>query len=314
MHKLAIIVPTRNRPRLLGILLDSLEAQARRPHQVIVVDGSDEPLENSLGDRPGLKLTYLRVFPPSLTRQRNAGLRSLRDDITLVGYLDDDIVVEPEAIKNLLGFWNAAGDDVGGTSFHITNTEWRPPSLADRLFLLNSRRRGVVLRSGYATSIEPTGEANPSEWLCGGATVWRREIVDELDYDEWFAGAANYEDADFSYQAGKKFKLYVLREARVEHNPPPLDPKKMLHFGEMHVTYRWYFVRKHFGRTFPWFYWATLGAMGTCFVSSLIRWKRAPFYSGLGTMIGLAKVLTGRARGINKEFRKDESHSATLSE
>ena len=81
MHKLAIIVPTRNRPKLLGILLDSLAAQTQPPHQVIVVDGSDEPLE----------------------------------------------------------------------------------------------------------------EANPSQWLCGGATVRGREIVNELDYGEWFAEATNCE-------------------------------------------------------------------------------------------------------------------------
>jgi len=309
MHRLALIVPTRNRPMLLGTLLESLAAGSVRPHQTIVVDGSDEPLGASLAAH-GLPLTYVRCFPPSLTKQRNAGLRALAPDATLVGYLDDDIVVESEAIRNLLAFWASAGPRVGGTSFNITNTEHHAPGLLYRAFLIDSRRRGVVLRSGYSTSVEPVAPATRVEWLCGGATVWRREIVNRFAYDEWFAGAANYEDADFSYRAGREYELYVLGDARVGHYPPPFDPRKMRHYGEMHVTYRWYFVKKHFGRTFPAFYWATAGVIASHLVSALIRWNRASFYGAVGGLIGLAKVLTGRAEGIHKEFRYEEKHSA----
>lgn len=309
MHRLALIVPTRNRPKLLGQLLESLAAGSVRPHQTIVVDGSDEPIEATLAAH-SLPVTYVRVWPPGLTRQRNAGLLALDDGIDLVGYLDDDILVAPDAIENLLRFWQGAGPDVGGVLFHITNTPHRPPSLLYRLFLVESRRRGTILRSGYATSVEPTEAATPSAWLCGGATVWRREIVDRFAYDEWFAGAANYEDADFAYRAGREYRLFVLRDARVEHHPPPFDPKKMRHYGEMHVTYRWYFVKKHFGRTFPAFYWATAGVIASHLVSALIRWNRASFYGAVGGLIGLVKVLVGCAQGIHKEFRREERHSS----
>lgn len=311
MHRLALIIPTRNRPQLLGVLLKSLEAQTVPPHQTIVVDGSDEPIEATLGQYR-LPITYVRVFPPSLTKQRNAGRRAVAPDMTLVGYLDDDIVAEPEAVARLIEFWDRAGPKVGGTSFTITNTEYAAPSLLYRLFLIDSTRRGAILRSGYATSIEPTDAVNRAEWLCGGATVWRRDVLDRFDYDEWFAGAANYEDADLSYRIGREYELVVLRDARVGHYPPPFDPKKMRHYGEMHVTYRWYFVRKHFGRTFPAFYWSTLGAIANSFISAAIRWNRAALYSGVGSVVGLAKVLAGRAHGIQKEFRREEKHSSTL--
>ena len=309
MHKLAIIIPTRNRPTLLAQTLRSLQAQTRRPDQVIVVDGSDEPVEGAVG-RFELPLRFVRVMPPSLTRQRNAGRQAAAPDATLVGYLDDDIVLEPDALAVMVRFWDRAGPEVGGASFHITNAPYQRPGVLYRLFLIGSLRRGIILKSGFATAVETKDEINRSEWLCGGATIWRREVVDRLTYDEWFGGAANYEDADFSYRAGREWQLVVLRDAKIGHYPPPFDPKKMRLYGEMHVTYRWYFVKKHFRRTFPAFYWSTAGLIGSSFASALLGWSRPAFYSGCGAVVGLAKVLAGRAGAIHKEFRKEEKHSA----
>src|SRR5688572_20033463 len=89
MHKLAIVVPTKDRPVELRRMLESVAAQTRRPEQVIVVDGSAPDIRAVVDGFPELAIDYVRVYPPSLSRQRNAGMRVVRGDITLAGYLDD---------------------------------------------------------------------------------------------------------------------------------------------------------------------------------------------------------------------------------
>src|SRR5688572_15871486 len=115
MHKIALVVPTKDRPDDLRKMLASLETQTRKPDQLIVVDGSEPEVRFVVEEfAAALAPDYVRVFPPSLARQRNAGMNAVRPEITLAGYIDDDIVLEPEAVRCMLDFWDAAGPDVGG--------------------------------------------------------------------------------------------------------------------------------------------------------------------------------------------------------
>ena len=93
--RLAFIIPTMNRPTELRRLLASMESQSALPDEIIIVDGSTEPVESIAREFPGLKLKYVRVFPRGLVKQRNIGVSALSFHITVAGYLDDDIVVEP---------------------------------------------------------------------------------------------------------------------------------------------------------------------------------------------------------------------------
>src|SRR5690242_10297535 len=121
-ERLAFVVPTRNRRADLWRMLSSIRAGADRPDQIVVVDGGDEgqTVEDVESAFPELALEYVREFPPSLARQRNAGMARVSPDISLAGYLDDDLVLTPQAMTAMLGFWQTAGPDVGGASFNIT--------------------------------------------------------------------------------------------------------------------------------------------------------------------------------------------------
>src|SRR5438045_4134033 len=99
MNKLAFVVPTKDRPHDLRRMLASLNAQTRMPEQIIVVDGSKPDVQHVTAEFPALSIDYIRVYPPSLAAQRNAGMQRLRNDITLAGYLDDDVVLEADAVE-----------------------------------------------------------------------------------------------------------------------------------------------------------------------------------------------------------------------
>ena len=305
-HKIALIIPTRNRPVLLSNLLRSLQAQTVPADQVIIVDGSDQPIEAQIKQFLTPGVSYLRVFPPSLTRQRNEGVKVLDEDITLAGYLDDDIVMESDAVEAMLRFWEHCPDDVGGSSFNITNPGRVSlfGKLLGKLFCFDDDRQGVILRSGFNTVVSPVLEDTHTEWLCGGATVWRRQILKEFKYDEWFVGYAYIEDMDFSFAVAQKYKLVVLQGAKVQHLPPPFNPK-MCHFhGRMVVQQRYHFIRKHTQLSLPLFYWATLGQTLTLILASVRTRSLCELLRALGNMAGLFDVIRGNPTQIDIQYRQ----------
>src|SRR5688572_16192013 len=153
--RLAIVVPTRNRREELRRMLQSMADQTVRPDQLIVVDGSDEPIRDVVDSFPQFRAVYLRVMPPSLSRQRNAGMAALDPGIALAGYLDDDLVLLPGALEAMMRFWKTAGPEVGGARFNIVSDPL-PRAIALRaLFGTEARRRGAVLAGGFVSMVGP---------------------------------------------------------------------------------------------------------------------------------------------------------------
>lgn len=228
-------------------MLASLAAQSRLPDQLVVVDGSDEgqTVEDVVGEFPQLKGDYVRVFPPSLARQRNAGIAVVRPEMDLAGYLDDDLVLEPDCVAAMMRFWERADANVGGASFNITNIP-RPPVWRFKLWMgIDSPRPGAVLPSGYNSMICPVDATVSTDWLFGGATVWRRSVIDKYPYDEWFVGTGFLEDLDYSHRVRQEWQLWVVADARLQHLSPPIRPAMQYRIGQWEVVNRLYFVRKH---------------------------------------------------------------------
>jgi len=303
-HKIAFIIPTRNRPDFLVKLLQSLQKQTVGADQVIIVDGSDQPIESGIKQFLSSRVSYLRIFPPSLTKQRNEGIKVLNDNITLVGYLDDDLVLETDAVEAMLRFWEQCSDEIGGTSFNITNNPIKKANLFTKLFCINNGKQGAILRSGYTTILSPVLKDTYTEWLCGGATVWRREVVEEFKYDEWFEGLGACDDADFSIVVAQKYKLIVQYAARVQHFPPPLNSKRCYSLGKIGVISRHHFVRKHAQLSIPLFFWATLGEILGNTLYGVWKHRLCNIILASGNIAGLTEVISISIKSTNKNFRK----------
>lgn len=306
INKLAIIVPTRNRMECLSELLESIIPQKDIISQIIVVDGSDEPMGETFFANYPFKVDYAYVNPPSLTRQKNEGIKLLNEDITLAGYLDDDIVLGKNAIEKLLDFWENCGKDVGGTSFNIINNPkiHHLRKYISILFLIDSKKRGKVLKSGFCTSYEPLNENLSVEWLCGGATIWRREILENHKYDEFLKGWAYYEDAVFSYEISHNYKLFVVKDAKVEHNPPPYNVEKNVNLGKISTVNRYHFVRKYEELSVFFFMWSTIGEILIGFLQSIIYKNRGGFLLAYGHITGLINILLNNITQSDDNFRK----------
>jgi glycosyltransferase involved in cell wall biosynthesis len=220
MNKLCLIIPTKDRTFELQRLLNSIKTQDTLPAQIIIVDGGDPGIKGLVDKYAELSVDYLQILPPGLTRQRNAGLKKVKGDIDLVAFLDDDIVLEPGCLRNMLSFWQSAPDRVGGAGFNIIDY---PPSGKPRWLefifskYLKNKPYGALLRTGRNMPYCPAVATTKTDWLCGGATVWKRNIFKEFSYDEWFASYGIVEDIDFSHRVSRKFDLFVIADARLRH-------------------------------------------------------------------------------------------------
>lgn len=292
--KLAYVVPTMDRPVDLGKLLDSLARQTRMPDQIIIVDGSNPPIKFVCDNHPDLPITYVREFPPSLARQRNAGMAMLHGDITVAGYLDDDIVLEPESTAQMAGFWERAGEEVGGASFTIINQEVAGREKLLSFFKMHGPVPGSVLSSSFPVQIPFVESTIETQWLYGGATMWRRAVIDDISYDEWFEGHGFLEDLDYSFRVNQTWRLYVVAEARVWHFSSEISPKKQYAFGRQQTFNRLYFARK-----FPFFRSVDVawGLFGTLLMNglALVRHPDRPRLDRVwGNLRGLVAGLTRR--------------------
>ncbi|MGC9994378.1 MAG: glycosyltransferase [Terriglobia bacterium] len=247
-HKLAIVIPTIGRHAELRRMLASLAAQTRLPDEILIMD-QDRSSVALVEEFPQLKIQVVAV-PGSAASKRNAGFRAMSPDIELVGVMDDDIELEPQAIDAMLKFWKQAPDDLGGAGCNLVN---HPPTLAPRLkgLRLTSRlslydsTKGAVLRSGIHTMIGCVNDHCYVRWLSSMAAVFPRRVLDEFMFDEWFQTYSYLEDLDFTYRIGKRYRLAVVADARFFHYPSETGRPGPYLFGKKEVLNRLYFVSKH---------------------------------------------------------------------
>lgn len=233
-------------------MLASLAGQSRRPDEVIIVDASGEPVEAVAREFPALAVRYIRHLPPSASAQRNAGIQAVGGDIDLVAFLDDDAVLDPGAMEAMMRFWETAPAEVGGASFNWMNPDrrsklgtWLKSTWLCEALGLYCRRPGAVMPSGWQTLATAVPETMHVEWLSSCASVWRKSILQEHRFDEFFDGYSYLEDLDFSYSVGRRYKLAIVADAGFRHYPSPHGRTGGHRFGRLEVRNRLYFVRKH---------------------------------------------------------------------
>jgi glycosyltransferase involved in cell wall biosynthesis len=96
----SVVIPTRNRPRLLRQALDSVMTQAGPgvALQVIVADNASQPEVAGIAQQYGAEYVATSAIGPGAVR--NAGLRLVRGEY--VAFLDDDDVWTPEHLSSHL--------------------------------------------------------------------------------------------------------------------------------------------------------------------------------------------------------------------
>ncbi len=294
-----MLVPTKDRPHKLRLLLQSLAQQTVRCGRIIIIDGGESVRDTVMSFSDTLPVEHHVCQPPGQIRQRNMGIALLDDSTPLVGSLDDDIVLLPTAVEYMMRFWNTCDPDTAGVSFNIVNLPTERHSWLTGVVGLTGPEQGRVLRSGRNTSILSVPSDLRTQWLCGGATVWKLPILRTFGNRERYAQWAIAEDLLFSYPIGKLYPLYVCADAKVRHEHVFDHKVRMKHVyrGRTETLWRFAFVEAHeelSRASFLWMQLATIiGRMLQGVVS--LQWRHIQFALGQieGVASGLAAVMRG---------------------
>ena len=231
MVRTSIIIPTYNRADEIRVCIRSIIAQTHRPDQLIVVDDGDLggfPMEQECR-AAGMECVYHRKTQPGLTASRNAGVALASGEI--IFFLDDDVELLPDYVEKILaGYHHPVAGPIGGVGGAIANL---PPitlrrfleHLYDVLFLLSGFREGRTLPSGFCTDYGatylPVTTIRAVDFLPGGISSFRREILAEFSFSDKYRGYGLGEDKDFSCRVSKKYILLFNPAAGLHHYESP---------------------------------------------------------------------------------------------
>ena len=202
----------------------------------------------------------------------------------------------------------SAGVDLGGVGIvvdnHIVDSQGEGLlSTVRRLFLLDTKKGGKFTLSGCPTRYKRTDGDQLVEWLSGGISFWKKEVLDNYAFDEWFAGTGYYEDVDFAYRVSRDYRLYLASMAKCHHLDHAIRKEKLIPYGLWQITAWWYLVRKV--KSFNYFFvlWSMLGLTVNNIVMGILNPSSNRLRIAFGNIKGLGTVFIGKAL-IKKGFSK----------
>jgi glycosyltransferase involved in cell wall biosynthesis len=307
---LSIIVPTFNRAYKLEKLLDSIVLQTVLPGRVIIIDGSDASKDLIEFYTKKIPVEYHQCIPPSQLSQRNFGIDLIKSDSKLIALLDDDIILASNCLEEILKFWELVEDETAGISFNITNQLDNKSSFIERALGLSHNQPGKVLRSGMSIPISPAKKNHKVEWLQGGATVWRSEILIKCRHKNIRSRWAIGEDLIYSYSIGKNYPLYVCSTACVRHEHTFNDEsqKNNWYHGRTQTIWMHHFVSQNKDDlSEPLFLWVTVLRMSGKLIRGVAMGKIGDIYFAQGQLYALIEILKNKIGLTCYEDLRDES-------
>jgi GT2 family glycosyltransferase len=287
-YSLAVAIPTKNRPQELATTVASVLSQTIRPQQLIIVDQgvTDESRRRITALfkqlRPEvhtlLELSYVQdVSLTGLTAARNRALTLVTTDIVL--FLDDDVVLEPTFIEQLLQvFRNTPG--ATGVSGIITNYT-APPIAARcwiRLFMRGpflDDRQPVYWNADKLRGRLPIRVTR----LGGGLMAFSMAAIDGIAFDENLRGPCPGEDVEFCSRLGPGAVLLITPNARLVHNHSPTG-RSAEHWLFQHAWTMGYLYHRNWRHAVSnrfFFIWLNIGYMLGAVISMIRQVSLAPW-------------------------------------
>jgi GT2 family glycosyltransferase len=271
---ISLVICTYKRPAEVKRLLKSLAGLTRIPDETLIIDASSDELTRAVADEFAKVggVPYLRYYLAprehrGLTRQRNYGVERASGDV--VAFLDDDTVPAPGYFQEILYCFERHPEAVGVGGSITNGTHWqkangRPASLA--VFQVGEWERRDDLRwrlrklcglqsdlppghmppfgHGRSSGFPPDGKDHQVEFIMGGASSWRRTLLNGTVFSQYFEGYGLYEDLEFCLRAGQEGPIYLCTLARLAHYHAPSGRPLQFRYGMMVVRNGWFVWRR----------------------------------------------------------------------
>jgi len=251
-----VIVCTRNRACDIIVCLDSLSKQQEEADELIIVDSSDQPLEQNRQFQQqfskkkflSTSLLYLHT-KPGLTYQRNVGIGRATGDV--IYFFDDDVILDKDYLREMNSVFQKHPEYAGGMG---TISNVKPGSLRYQLFrklflLPREKASGNFSWSGMPTHPYGTNSFKKVEVLGGCCMAFRKEVLKEHKFDEQFCGYAYMEDGDIARRISYEQNLFFNPKAQLQHLESPMARDRVVDNSAMFVyNYRYLFFKNFYGK------------------------------------------------------------------
>ena len=239
--KFTVVIPTRNRPIPLTILLNRIFDQSLRPEEIIIVDSSE--IKQSTYGNIDASIKYIHTTEKSAAKQRNIGMSSAKEDTQVLFFLDDDTSPNSTYFENMLvTLFSFIAIGVSGLAINPKKIERIKPTgligFIKKISFLDSNVDGKLIMSGIGIPVRAINAGSIEvEWLIG-CSCWDFQKIKKLKFEEDFKGYSLGEDVIFSVQARKLGKLYVNSNIILDHTELPQTESSIIKHNFMWVYYR----------------------------------------------------------------------------
>jgi glycosyltransferase involved in cell wall biosynthesis len=295
---ITVVIPTKNRPKDLGLAVQSILDQSRQPSELVVIDQSDDKTGNGLVHSLLLntEISLIYIHDPKisgLVAAKCEAIRYVTGD--LICFIEDDVILEFDYLAEIeAGF--VGKSDMLGCCGVVVDVGPLPHGYV-KFFHLFHRGIFVDPRVGVHGHFAGKGHALiPSSTLSGGLSAWRKEIFETVNFDignDFFM----MEDIDFSTRAAATFgnRFFINPNARLEHLASPLNrarkpARERRKLREYLVFYK---KRKSLPWAFPALVWLLLGL----FLEAIVQSFR------YGSPILVVNYFAGIVDGIHWKLR-----------
>tara|TARA_Y100001970_G_scaffold220619_1_gene271052 strand:+ start:3631 stop:4527 length:897 start_codon:yes stop_codon:yes gene_type:complete len=219
----SLIIPTKDRPKKLKNLIESMENLIFEINEIIIVDSSNkENIEFNKNFFSKFKNAKLIESIPSTSKQRNLGIENCNKENKFLMFCDDDIVFEKNSI-NIMSDFMRSNENYMGYGFNLI--EKNENSFFERLkkhkFLekngFYNSQPGVICENGWHTKNSNLVENLETSWLSTQACIYRSTVFNDSKFDTSLGNYSYLEDLFFSFNVSKKGKLFICSQAKYNH-------------------------------------------------------------------------------------------------
>ena len=259
---LSIVIPTRNRPHHLQILLESIVKSNASEFEVIVISSGIDISEVISNYKKNMQIKHIHTQIPGQINQKILGVNNITENSDWVMFCDDDLIFQKDFFQNLKNCLEESSNTIGiGVSLPSTEKNLRSSKLKvlfASVFLLRNVSYGAILKNGHACSYMKSTSKIRTKWL-SGASIWRSEIAKKYSSIYPQTKYAAYEDVIFSFSVSKFGSMFFCPSLKMDFQNVPTNDVAPLSAFISAMCWRNYLVNsdKFFSPTI--FLWSQFG-------------------------------------------------------
>lgn len=247
-----LIIPTRNRYKLLLRILRQIFKLNIKFNEIIIIDSSEKKEKKLIKELKKKYKINLYFSKPSSSLQRNIGLKKMNLKNKFVMFLDDDVFFLKNAFKEMEKIVKKYRYDDEIVGFCFNQIERRKVSLFEKLktskllkkINLYSDLPGKVTNSGWHTKILNVREDILADWVFTTASIYKTKMIKNKFFTNLFGQYSYLEDLDFSLNATRLKKYFILSSKAKFKHPYNIDRSGFI-FGKVEIFNRYKIIKKY---------------------------------------------------------------------